>query len=72
MADGPAIAANRRVAFFRFAQRAAEKSFAKTLSVLPEERFLSVTAPVFAFNSRPVGSAPAETEKVGLGLPVAV
>jgi hypothetical protein len=44
---GEILAANRRVAFFRFAQRAAEKSFAKTLSALPEERFLSLTAPVF-------------------------
>jgi hypothetical protein len=44
---GEVLAANRRAAFFRFAQRAAEKSFAKNIITLPEERLLCVAAPVF-------------------------
>jgi hypothetical protein len=50
---GEVLAANRRAAFFRFAQRAAEKSFDKNIAVLPTERFLTVTAPMF---SRVLGS----------------
>jgi hypothetical protein len=44
---GEVLAANRRAAFFRFAMRAAEKSFDRNIAVLPPERFLTVTAPVF-------------------------
>jgi hypothetical protein len=50
---GEVLAANRRAAFFRFAQRAAEKSFEKNIVALPPERFLTVTAPLF---SRVLGS----------------
>ncbi len=44
---GEVLAANRRAAFFRFAMRAAEKSFDKSIAALPPERFLTLTAPVF-------------------------
>ena len=44
---GEVLAANRRAAFFRFGQRAAEKSFSKNLLALPEERFVALAAPVF-------------------------
>lgn len=50
---GEVIAANRRATFFRFAQKAAERSFAKNFAPLPQEGFLSLTAPVF---SRVLGS----------------
>lgn len=44
---GEVLAANRRTAFFRFAMRTAEKSFDKSIAALPEERALTLTAPVF-------------------------
>lgn len=44
---GEVLAANRRAAFFRFAMRAAEKNFLKSVVALPPARFLTVTAPVF-------------------------
>jgi hypothetical protein len=66
---GEVLAANRRATLFRFAQKAAERSFAKSFAPLPQERFLAVTAPVFA---RVLGSpATVRAQLAGSRLPEA-
>jgi hypothetical protein len=45
---GEVVAANRRAALLRFAQAAAQKSFTRHVSPLPEERALLIAAPMFA------------------------